>query len=516
MLHNTSKALYLQQWMKALEVQMDGPETTQEARGVKRHRPKVQRDVGNKRGRKRQRLSSDPFGGLDDFIADDEWDSNEDEDEDEEGYISVGDDLPMTSTVSSPISSRAVSPLPPPLTLSRGTRSRPSVRRIIDSPPPPSSLLVAHQRKMVIGTPEAEEQEDELVPFTARLTNTILLKGPCGSGKTAAVYACAEELKWKVFEFYPGIGKRSGSGFMTEVGGTGDNHRVGGTDKDQAGLKFPQTLGFLSSPSKKGTSEVSISGPSPDNNDVRQSLILVEEVDILYQSDGNLWPTLINFIRKSRRPVILTCNGTHSIQLSHSPCSHGVCLDVSLIPAGDIPLQAVLNFEKCDVELAASYLQAISIAEGHPIERNAAHDIYVNQAVYFPMEADIPDQPRLPEPSQGDLVLPDLKRSINHLQISLTTSRDIVGKREKSLGDFGNWLQLLVMPDPVLEIPDPHGRKRSPDEDLETVFQLSQLLDSISFGDAHVYRRMEVSLEVSSTPLHKDRKCIFTISAWFY
>jgi len=316
-LHNTNKALYLRDWLKALEIQMDSAEPAQEARGIKRPRPKVQRDVGKRRGRKRQRLLGDPFGGLNDFIVDDdEWDSSEDEEED--GYLSLGDDLPRTSTVSSPISSREVSPPPPPLILPRGTRSRPFGQRIVDSPPPRSPPPLLRER-VEPERSDLKDVEDELVSLTERLANTILLTGPCGSGKTAAVYACAEELKWKVFEFYPGIGKRSGAGFMAEVGGTGDNHRVGGTEKEQGGLKLSQTLGYFTSPSKKGPAS---EGPCPesnqDNNDVRQSLILIEEADIVYQSDGNLWPTLINFIRKSRRPIILTCNGKHDTSLSQA------------------------------------------------------------------------------------------------------------------------------------------------------------------------------------------------------
>jgi hypothetical protein len=177
-------------------------------------------------------------------------------------------------------------------------------------------------------------------------------------------------------------------------------------------------------------------------------------------------------------------------------------LDLSLISVTDIPLQAVLDFGRCDVELATSYLQAISLAEGRPIERSVAQGIYTHQAVYFPMAADTPDQPLLPLPSQAELVLPDLKRAINHLQISLNTLCDIVGTQEKGLDGFGNWSERPVVPDRIVEISRPHQHKSLPNEDLETIFQLSELLDSISFGDAHVCRRMELSLEVSPMQLH--------------
>ena len=53
--------------------------------------------------------------------------------------------------------------------------------------------------------------------------------------------------------------------------------------------------------------------PSPASKEngatFRQSLILLEEVDILFKEDTNFWPSLVTFIKSSRRPVVLTCNG---------------------------------------------------------------------------------------------------------------------------------------------------------------------------------------------------------------
>lgn len=323
-LHNVANVSYLHSWLKLLEIQLEDAQPEQRSKGLKRPRLTVQRDVA----RKRRKRSHDPFGELDDFIAEDD-DTDEEqldlpEDDDEDGYLSIGDDLPRASTITSPVSSRFPSPLPPPLIIPRGTRSRPSTRRVIESSPPPNSPHSSAPEIPTTTVPsEASNATTGRVPFSELLTNTIILKGPSGSGKTAAVYACAQELDWKVFEFYPGIGKRSGAGFMSELGGTGENHRVGGMAV-QTRVQSPvveahefsqaQGFGFLTSPSKKGARRPS---PSPSQDvsernggaDVRQSLILVEEADILYQSDGNFWPTLTNFISKSRRPVIITCNG---------------------------------------------------------------------------------------------------------------------------------------------------------------------------------------------------------------
>ena len=46
-----------------------------------------------------------------------------------------------------------------------------------------------------------------------------------------------------------------------------------------------------------------------DEPEIKQSLILIEEVDVLYQCDTGFWQALIAIIKECRRPVVLTCNG---------------------------------------------------------------------------------------------------------------------------------------------------------------------------------------------------------------
>ncbi|KAI1306530.1 hypothetical protein EDD11_004718 [Mortierella claussenii] len=56
-------------------------------------------------------------------------------------------------------------------------------------------------------------------------SNTILLSGPTGSCKTAAVYACAEECGYEVFEVSPGM-RRTGKEVLGLVGEMAENHHV--------------------------------------------------------------------------------------------------------------------------------------------------------------------------------------------------------------------------------------------------------------------------------------------------
>lgn len=188
--------------------------------------------------------------------------------------------------------------------------------------------------------------------FGDHLANTIILFGPSGSGKTTAVYSCAEELGWEVFEVYPGIGKRNGASLDTLIGEVGKNHLVRKTQA-RAGLRRSRDeevdpdnsddFGFVTSKRRAG---------------IRQSVILLEEVDILYKEDANFWPAVIRFIKDCKRAVILTCN------------------ELSLVPTSELPLQTLLEYRPCPAEVAGSYLHGLCCAEGHIVDRSVLTKLY--------------------------------------------------------------------------------------------------------------------------------------------
>lgn len=112
-------------------------------------------------------------------------------------------------------------------------------------------------------------------PQLDQLTNLILLTGPTGSGKTSTVYAVARELQWQVFEVFPGIGKRGPKDLNRYVGMVGQNHLV---SRDPFG-------GNSNIFSRAKTSSQS----NQAHTTVQQSLILIEEVDLLFSSDAGFW-----------------------------------------------------------------------------------------------------------------------------------------------------------------------------------------------------------------------------------
>ena len=168
--------------------------------------------------------------------------------------------------------------------------------------------------------------------FGDTVCNTILLTGPSGCGKTASVYACAEELGWDVFEVYPGIGERNGSALQKLIGEVGKNHLVRkaqhppkpeqGKAKSRAKIKFFAKRIMTDDEEEPPTALEPVpeaADPEPQGNgvgEVSQSIVLVEEVDVLFRQDTNFWPTMIKIIKECKRPVVLTCTGrAHEIYI---------------------------------------------------------------------------------------------------------------------------------------------------------------------------------------------------------
>lgn len=323
-LGNEERVLYLRAWLLALRVHIDStPASSQDSlgtgakgstgkkkqptakqRGTKR--PRVVRQVD--RRRKRRRMDSEE--------ADDGWIVYDERDFDPDAgapsrEVEDEDDIAFCQ------------------------RSYARLQRVAEEP-------ICLEPTARTTAPEADEVPKfsyRAAQFANQLHNTILLSGPSGCGKTAAVYACAEELGWDVFEVYPGVGERSGAALNKLIGDVGKNHIVQQTQRQQRTFfDSVATLnaGALADGSASQTAEsrkrvfkridsenLDEEGRSQTQNPahtelpthtsepppVSQSIVLIEEVDVLYESDANFWPSLINIIRECRRPVVMTCNG---------------------------------------------------------------------------------------------------------------------------------------------------------------------------------------------------------------
>jgi dephospho-CoA kinase len=156
-------------------------------------------------------------------------------------------------------------------------------------------------------------------------SNVLLLVGDCGVGKTAAVYTAAEEVGYEVFEIHSGM-KRSGKDVTAAVGDMTKNHLVTFEVKTEQIKKRRLNPCLSSAPASNGENTMlknflrkesdikksSSKKPSTitvTKNVTKQSLILLEDVDLLYEEDKGFWSAVIDLSQRSKRPIIMTCNG---------------------------------------------------------------------------------------------------------------------------------------------------------------------------------------------------------------
>jgi len=364
-LGNRSNTEYLIRWLKGLEVSGWIVNPDEPSAGGLGTTKKVVDIMGTARKRRKRPKRK---GELDDFIIYDDADDFEDPygefDEEDDGLFAA----------------------PKPL----------SAFGQLAQCDPPAEGDIAGAREMLKG-------------FEIR-SNTILLSGPTGSCKTAAVYACAEECGYEVFEVSPGM-RRTGKEVLGLVGEMAENHHVHvvsgkveskddisnimgekrpdspapapgsapttapastlhsffqkrqqapmkeapkpsiGQDEDESmdevsdidvegsddhGSPAPHRYNTrrLRSTSRPGSA--SVKGDEDEESldkhedtlsnlctllasaNPRQSLILLEEVDILFEDDKGFWASIVTLLSKSKRPVVMTCNGKSSFFCSHS------------------------------------------------------------------------------------------------------------------------------------------------------------------------------------------------------
>lgn len=322
-LHLGREAWYLKEWMKALTVN-----TVETAGSQNSKNDKSNRERGPKKKRRKK------AAGLDDFIVND-------------------DDI----------------------------YNDPDELMELDDP----KLLRRGQIPSLVRNTDFKNQSNR-----SRIANAVVVSGPPGCGKTAMIHAAAKELGFEVFEINPGS-RRSGKDVLDRIGDMVENHLVQNRSLDTGNTSADEDAGRLSDafnkdlesgrqgtmksffvstpksaaqPKKEKKPKVSVEqvqkvlSSSKPSRGQKQSLILLEEVDIMFEEDKNFWTTIFTLLENSKRPVIMTCN------------------DEDLVPLQAITCQAILRLSTPPADIATDYMLLMAAQEGHLLYRNAVSTLY--------------------------------------------------------------------------------------------------------------------------------------------
>ncbi|CAH1116432.1 unnamed protein product [Phaedon cochleariae] len=129
--------------------------------------------------------------------------------------------------------------------------------------------------------------------------NTVVLGGPCGSGKSTAVYAICSELNINLIELNASS-KRTGKTLLQKIQEATRSHQV----RKKETRNFQNFFGDAS----KANSE-----NLQSQTDKKMVVILIEDIDVVFEQDEGFIPALTHLITTSKRPIILTTTDYNSV-----------------------------------------------------------------------------------------------------------------------------------------------------------------------------------------------------------
>ncbi|SLM36425.1 P-loop containing nucleoside triphosphate hydrolase [Lasallia pustulata] len=223
-------------------------------------------------------------------------------------------------------------------------------------------------------------------PRDTRITNAVVISGPHGCGKSATVYALAHELDFEVFEINAGS-RRNGRDLLDRVGDMTRNHlvqRSSGTESEDTNEDLVHLAESMKQDLESGrqsnmnaffkpkpvtgkrpkpkaimkTNQPKVERPAKRQRNQKQSLILLEEVDVLFEEDKQFWVTTLSLILQSKRPIVMTCT------------------DETLLPLGEMALYGIFRFVPAPEAMVTDYLLLMAANEGHILSPNATLALY--------------------------------------------------------------------------------------------------------------------------------------------
>ncbi|KAH9197577.1 hypothetical protein AeNC1_000449 [Aphanomyces euteiches] len=145
----------------------------------------------------------------------------------------------------------------------------------------------------------SDDDDDEHDP-SDDLHRVFVVQGDSGAGKTCSVYACAHELGYEVLEINAGQ-PRSGKHLIELAGEATQSNRV---------IQTVQLLDLPPPPKESMKRKKKKSKSKRDDRPLSTTaltLVLLEDVDYLFESDKGFMSALQQMAKHARCPIVLTC-----------------------------------------------------------------------------------------------------------------------------------------------------------------------------------------------------------------
>ncbi|XP_032587822.2 ATPase family AAA domain-containing protein 5 isoform X2 [Drosophila mojavensis] len=181
--------------------------------------------------------------------------------------------------------------------------------------------------------------------------NTMVLLGPCSSGKTNAVFALANDMNFNVLEINAGM-RRTGKKLIQELQEATQSHQI----RKEAKAGAAPTQQLLQKLQQNGLKARRNQG----DDDVRKSLILIEDADIVFDNiDAGFTDAIYTLAASSKRPVIIVASDPNCAHLQR------------------LMQQNTIKFQAPNALNISRFLAVLALMENCPIELDELISLYL-------------------------------------------------------------------------------------------------------------------------------------------
>lgn len=187
--------------------------------------------------------------------------------------------------------------------------------------------------------------------------NTMVLLGPCSSGKTNAVISLANDMNFNVLEVNAGM-KRTGKKLIQELQEATQSHQIR-KDSKAAGAAAP-TQQLLQKLQLNGLKAKRQQQGDAVEDAVRKSLILIEDADIVFDNmDAGFTDAIYTLAASSKRPVIIVATDANCVHLQR------------------LMQQNMIHFQSPNALNISRFLAVLALMENCPIELDELISLYL-------------------------------------------------------------------------------------------------------------------------------------------